>query len=828
MEKQERKELKSLLQKNKDDIPSYLLLETEANKRKSRAVIAAITSKYGSEKVDYITERNPNDVIAYTNGRKIHINILNHFFQNKNFEEVLRIEQGLYSHECGHILYTAFKWEQEQYKEWEKQGKITFPASKIPFVNKKAFEKIKKSFKETPDLLETLIHSTENILEDGYIEEMLKLQYIGSIKTNLNFVKGLLVDDFDSSDEKVYENWQNILLAVVRGCLPEEKYNDLWKEARKRYQKLLSEGQNSCFETRFGYALSVLSLLWEEYIEPQIEEAKQEQQAMEELLENLSKDQLDKLKNQEQRNGMAQKPSFSLPSNLGNNSPENSNNSDSSEGSDKSGKGNSENESSENDIEENSDGSATSNSSENSEENGNSEENTGNEENDTEENTSSQSTTSNSTENSDDTENPEENGNSEENMGNEENDTEENTSSQSTTSNSTENSENSNENESEESAEENSSESKGSEEVENTENSDDSKENEVAETNETDENKTDKSNENGENSKDGENGENEEENISDQDFQNDVNQIIQEALNELVTNQPDLAKEMASRIENKGLENDSFHEGVLANIRKIENSYKDADLYKKYLEKHKIRLFSKAMQRFVKKDIFEREKGSVKHNLYSGKNLDLKSICNGSDKVFSKNKLPNKKPILCASVLIDQSGSMFGEKLEAAIVASMVLEDFCRNLKIPLSVSGHNTEYNVNLYDYINFGEEKISRAYKLVQVSADGCNRDGYAIKLITNRLVRRKESTKILFLISDGAPNHNSYGRQQLKDELKELKKIWKQKNIVFVPLCIDSDSLPYLKNIYGNSLVDATDLQKFPKLLNQLLVKEIKNQF
>lgn len=202
--------------------------------------------------------------------------------------------------------------------------------------------------------------------------------------------------------------------------------------------------------------------------------------------------------------------------------------------------------------------------------------------------------------------------------------------------------------------------------------------------------------------------------------------LISQALNEIVSNTPDYAEKIADSVELREIRNTDFHKYVDANVYHIRCGNRDT--YNDIVAKENVLRISKNLQRKVKKDLFERRKGSVKHNLYSGKNIDLRAICNGSNKVFMQNKLPNNKPLLAASVLIDQSGSMCGTKIYKATVAAMMLEDFCRNLNIPCSVTGHCTSAStVNIYDYIDFGERNPNAKERLAAISCGGCNRDGW-----------------------------------------------------------------------------------------------------
>ena len=299
--------------------------------------------------------------------------------------------------------------------------------------------------------------------------------------------------------------------------------------------------------------------------------------------------------------------------------------------------------------------------------------------------------------------------------------------------------------------------------------------------------------------------------------------VVLQTLNELSVSDTSLMERLADELETMAVSETELHKRVNCSIVHIRTG--NAARYEQVALAEGVPKLSKALQKMVKKELFERQKGVVKRNLYSGKNLDLKSLSNGSNKVFMQNKLPNKKPLLSASILIDQSGSMSGDKIYRATVTAMVLEDFCRNLQIPLSVTGHDVSWGgVEIFDYIDFGEKNLSAKNRLMSIAAGGCNRDGYAIRYVLNKLSKRQEETKLLFLLSDGLPNDNGYGSASLIRDLKEMQPMFRANKVVFVPMCIDADSLKSLRAIYGASLVDATNLEKLPFMLNNLLVREI----
>lgn len=864
--------IKRLLSENKKNLPDEKVLMSSANKRRGQAVINAITNRYGSEKAVYAPTLQ-DEAVAYTDGRKIVVNLGHEMVTTeKDIKGKRKIEQGLYSHECGHVLFTDFDVLKKTLKSWEEAKKILFACNLFPYFNANIFKEMNDIFKDYPQIIESVFMFVSNAFEDAYIEDKLKKLYKGSILTSIDYA----ADKLRKSQLKNADfNWGNCCIMIARDCLPKEIYDK--QPEYEKVKKLHEANMNGfcSYTDRMGRAFSVMFVLWEK-IKPEIEEAIK-QQEMADYISNMIGDALENLKKQEQKDGMASKqvaPSNSMnggsssskSSNSSNGSNTNKNGSKSASASssdnsnaeeEKSNGGGKNGENDENSNEndgngENGGNGGKSNKADSEEKNGNGgdSEDTANTE---DEKFDGSKGSNNSSCNSSD-ENGSDNTNSLNNSENSENsensDAEANTSTDSSSSASNQSAKN----KSKDVSFGNGSQQRSffDSDFFNSDNSDASDSSDASSDASDNSNNGPRIIDNGtaENTDDGEEGtiesvgeeeyfnnikslpdqtaENEKTDATDTtgNVDNGTAEVVKQALNELLSDDYDYAEKLADDLELGEIVRNDLHKNTSAKVYHIRSGNKEK--YNDIVEKEQIVKLSKNLQRKVEKDLFERRKGSVKHNLYSGKNIDLKSICNGSNKVFMQNKLPNNKPLLAASILIDQSGSMCGTKIYKATVASMLLEDFCRNLNIPFSVTGHSTSYGgVELYDYIDFGERNKSARERLINISSGGCNRDGYAIRYVVNKLLKRKEETKLLFVISDGLPNDYDYGTKELIADLKDMKKKNQSNGIVIVPLCIEKGCFAELKAIYGSSLVDATDLKKFPITLNSILAKELKKK-
>lgn len=166
--------IKRILKENKDKLPAEKILLSAENIRRGQNVINAITGRYGPEKAIYAPTNNGDD-IAYTNGRKIVVNLSHDFIANeKTLNDKRMIEQGLYSHECGHVLFTDFDTLKTIFESWRNAQSIRFNCRSYPYFEQKAFDDINRIYKDYPDIIEAVIMCVSNIFEDAYIEDKLK------------------------------------------------------------------------------------------------------------------------------------------------------------------------------------------------------------------------------------------------------------------------------------------------------------------------------------------------------------------------------------------------------------------------------------------------------------------------------------------------------------------------------------------------------------------------------------------------------------------------------------------------------------------------------
>lgn len=189
-----------------------------------------------------------------------------------------------------------------------------------------------------------------------------------------------------------------------------------------------------------------------------------------------------------------------------------------------------------------------------------------------------------------------------------------------------------------------------------------------------------------------------------------------------------------------------------------------------------------------------------------------------------KQVTQGKKVSARICVLVDQSGSMHGQKAYDAALASMLLAQACSRIKVPCAVYGFNSpNYDCNLYQYVPFdGYLKYRDNLNLVE-RASGGNRDSLAYFHAAIDLAKhaKKDEKLVMIVISDGSPADDDYYGQAALNDLKGFINYFKvKKNISAIGVGIgdDTEHIPLIYDAY--SIVP--DVDELPEELLGILKK------
>lgn len=154
---------------------------------------------------------------------------------------------------------------------------------------------------------------------------------------------------------------------------------------------------------------------------------------------------------------------------------------------------------------------------------------------------------------------------------------------------------------------------------------------------------------------------------------------------------------------------------------------------------------------------------------------------------------------LAAFILLDNSGSMkdtMGScnnyKFEQARIAAGIIERALMKFAA-FKISLFDVSGGIIRHATLKKFDEKTNggRCYSSIMAfGTGGGNKDGYSIRVATNELLARKESKKLLVVLSDGLPSDYSGGIDAGVEDVKSAVRDARRKGIIVIPIMFSSD--------------------------------------
>lgn len=217
----------------------------------------------------------------------------------------------------------------------------------------------------------------------------------------------------------------------------------------------------------------------------------------------------------------------------------------------------------------------------------------------------------------------------------------------------------------------------------------------------------------------------------------------------------------------------------------------------------------------------------AKSQLY-GTKFCTERVSSTDFRVFARKRPPEEEPSLAVALRIDESASMsaFG-RLDAAKQAAVALYEFCNGCGIPIMVYGDTADRSkleqMSIYDYVDFESKDTDEKYALMNIQARSNNRDGMALRIISDRLLNAPQETKLIISISDGQPKAMpDYTGEKAARDMKDTLQEFRRKGIQFLAAAIGQDK-EAIRELYGTeNTLDITDLKQLPARLVQIIAR------
>lgn len=232
-----------------------------------------------------------------------------------------------------------------------------------------------------------------------------------------------------------------------------------------------------------------------------------------------------------------------------------------------------------------------------------------------------------------------------------------------------------------------------------------------------------------------------------------------------------------------------------------------------------IQNISRGLQRDIKRVLKDRREGGKRKNLPFGRRLEVSSIVHGDGKYFSRNKLPTETPRLGVGLLVDESGSTSGALIQAATIASLVVEDFCRELDIPHLIYGYTSGCkDAAIVSYAEPREIDGSNRYRITGMRASGGTPTASAMAFMTKQMLKLPADVRLLIVITDGGSADN-YIINDKERCIDRMIRVLRKDNVIVVAAGIGSDRAQ-VEAEFGDNFLDITDINMMPEQLVELI--------
>lgn len=206
-------------------------------------------------------------------------------------------------------------------------------------------------------------------------------------------------------------------------------------------------------------------------------------------------------------------------------------------------------------------------------------------------------------------------------------------------------------------------------------------------------------------------------------------------------------------------------------------------------------------------------------------------------KIFEKNWQEEPGDFV-VDILLDGSGSQ-SERQEAVAMQGYIIAEALALCGIPCRVSAFNNflEYTV-IRRYRDYNDSPQANQ-AIFDYYGTGMNRDGLAIKWVTDFLIKRPESNKVMIVLSDGRPNDvkimdqhglgtirkNYRGAPAIRDTASEVRKARLKGVSILGVFNGRNEDLATQQKIYGRDFAYIRQLDQFSRTVGAYLKRQLR---
>lgn len=257
--------------------------------------------------------------------------------------------------------------------------------------------------------------------------------------------------------------------------------------------------------------------------------------------------------------------------------------------------------------------------------------------------------------------------------------------------------------------------------------------------------------------------------------------------------------------------------------------------------KNDVQFETKDLIQIIKKTI-DREHVDERHNLTKGRlQRDLTNwFIDDQYKLFYKKQDLSKTFDATFTLLIDVSASMF-DKMEETIKGVVLFHETLKALNVKHEILAFNEDaFDSDDRKQPNIIDEIVHYDYSTMEKSGPRImslhpqddNRDGVAIRIASERLLRRSHNQRFLIVFSDGEPSAYNYAQDGILDTYEGVEMARKYGievfNVFLSQDVITEDIEQTIHNIYGQYALFVEGVENLPSHLSPLLKKLLLKSF